>query len=98
MVSGERFTVTEISDDEFAAWAPYLQVAPGEDRRPAPRAFPELMRFWTQDAQQDPAAKEAFLVFGGAVLTAAAKATGEAVPTALLDGLEHAYKQHRKRG
>ena len=89
---------TEAPAGEFASWEALAGSAPGEDRRPAPRAFPELMRFWTQDAQQDPAAKEAFLVFGGAVLAAAAKLTGEAVPVALLDGLEHAYKQHRKRG
>ena len=98
IASGDRVRVTEMSDEDFAAWEPYLDFAPGEDRRPAPRAFPELMQFWTEDAHQDQSAKEAFLVFGGAVLTAAAKAAGEAVPTALLDGLEHAYKQHCKRG
>lgn len=62
------------------------------ERRPAVRAFPELMRFWTEDAGQPADRKALFLTFALAAMSAAAKAKGDS-PAEWTAGLDEAFKQ-----
>ncbi len=62
------------------------------ERRPAVRAFPELMRFWTEDAGQLEDRKALFLTYASAALSAAAKAKDDS-PAEWTAGLDEAFKQ-----
>lgn len=46
-------------------------------RRPAHRAFPELIRFWTDEVGRDGGERGLFLTFASAAMTALAEARGE---------------------
>jgi len=61
-------------------------------RRPAARAFPELMRFWTCEATRDAGEKELFLTFARAALRAAAEERGDS-PAEWTAGLDEAFKR-----
>ncbi|WP_212525940.1 hypothetical protein [Actibacterium sp. MT2.3-13A] len=87
--------VEHIPEAEADAWLPYAELAPGNGRRPAQRAFPELSRFWAEDAGQDPDDKNAFLLFGRAALSFAASAAGEPSPAEWIAGLDEAFKKRR---
>lgn len=60
-------------------------------RNPAARAFPELMRFWTEDAGQPADRKALFKTFASVALSAAAKAAGDS-PAEWTAGLDEAFK------
>jgi len=61
-------------------------------RRPAPRAFPELIRFWTDDCGRGADEKELFLTFARAALRSAANARGDS-PAEWTAGLDEAFKR-----
>lgn len=61
-------------------------------RRPASRAFPELMRFWVQEAGRSGEEKALFLTFARAALVAVAAKSGDS-PAEWTAGLDEAFKQ-----
>lgn len=61
-------------------------------RRPAHRAFPELMRFWTDEVGRDGGERELFLTFARAAMTAVAETRGDR-PAEWTTGLEEAFKR-----
>ncbi len=61
-------------------------------RHPAARAFPELIRFWTEDVGQPADRKVLFKTFALAALNFAAKAAGDS-PAEWTTGLDEAFKQ-----
>ena len=62
------------------------------ERRPAIRAFPELMRFWKEEAKRGEGEKAFFIAFASAALRAAAAKAGDS-PAEWTAGLDEAFKQ-----
>lgn len=91
-LSTEDEPEAEVSSGDWADWEPYGETAPGDDRHPAARAFPELLRFWTQDAGRDEDQKALFLTFARAALTAVAEAKGDG-PAEWIVGIDEAFKR-----
>ena len=86
----ERITdpSSTLDDPEFDEPMPF-DIA---ERRPAVRAFTELLRFWTEDAGQSAGRKALFLTFASAALSAAAKAKEDS-PAEWTAGLDEAFKR-----
>lgn len=61
-------------------------------RRPAHRAFPELMRFWTDEAGRNDGERDLFLTFARAAMTAVAETRGDS-PAEWTAGLDEAFKR-----
>jgi hypothetical protein len=62
------------------------------ERRPATRAFPELMRFWTEEAKRGEGEKGLFMAFASAALRSAAAKAGDS-PAEWTAGLDEAFKR-----
>lgn len=61
-------------------------------RRPAQRAFPELMRFWTDEAGRNGGERDLFLMFARAALTVVAETRGDS-PAEWTAGIDEAFKR-----
>ncbi len=92
LLEEEPEEVGEADGEDWSGLEPFGETAPGDGRHPATRAFPELLRFWIDEAGRDRDQRELFLLFARAALVATAHEKRDS-PAEWTTGLDEAFKR-----